>query len=206
MGNRVVLCLRFCRVALLVGVVLAAAGDRIGWASPPRAPEATNPAAPDLARPNRVKVAPSPSTPASAPRSVAPAIMPDVTLVGTVVVEGGPSLAVFQGTRGSRLVWEGEEIVPGMRLLQVDWNWVDVERGGTRQEIRLGSREGMPEGSLGSSEGTSEEMRLSSIGGTAAPTEATDTGLQHVHRALALRWKDRQALLEMRRRLIQGDQ
>jgi hypothetical protein len=202
MGNPVEFFLRFFRVVLVIGIVLAAAGDRMGWASPPKAPEGVNPAAPDLAKPNFPGVSPSPSMPASAPRPLGPPIILDVALVGTVVVDGGPSLAVFEGPRGSRLVWEGEEIAPGMRLLQVDWDGVNVERGGIRQEIRLGSSEGMPGGlPLGSSEGTSQAMRLSSIGEAAGRTEGESTGLQ---RGLELRWQDRQALLEMRRRLIAG--
>jgi hypothetical protein len=202
MRNPVEFFLRFFRVVLLIGIVLAAPGDRMGWASPPKAPVGASPAAPDLARPNFPGVSPSPSMPASAPRTVGPPIILDVTLVGTVVVDGGPSLAVFEGARGSRLVWEGEEIAPGMRVLKVDWDWVDVERGGIRQEIRLGSSEGMPgEIRLASSEGIGQETPVSSIGGAAGRTEGESTGLQ---RGLELRWQGRQALLEMRRRLREG--
>jgi hypothetical protein len=105
---------------------------------------------------------------------VGPGIVLDVMLVGTAVVEGGPSFAVFEGAKGSRLVREGEEIVPGVRLLQVDWNWVDVQRGGIRQEIRLGSREAMPGGlPLASSGGMGDGIRVSSIGGAAARAEAS---------------------------------
>jgi hypothetical protein len=104
-----------------------------------------------------------------------------VTLVGTAVVEGGPSFAVFEGAKGSRLVREGEEIAPGVLLLQVDWSSVEVGRGGIRQEIRLGSSDGMPAGlRLGSSERIRGDMRVSAIGGRQARSEAASAAARRL--------------------------
>jgi hypothetical protein len=104
-----------------------------------------------------------------------------VTLVGTAVVEGGPSFAVFEGAKGSRLVREGEEIAPGVLLLQVDWSSVEVGRGGIRQEIRLGSSDGTPAGlRLGSSERIRGDMRVSAIGGRQARSEAASAAARRL--------------------------
>ena len=64
-------------------------------------------------------------------------------LIGTAVVEGGVSFAVFQQGAKSVLVREGNEIVEGLRLVQVSWNLIDVERDGVRHQIRIGSGEGL---------------------------------------------------------------
>jgi hypothetical protein len=67
----------------------------------------------------------------------------DAELIGTVVVEGGTSYAMFQSANGTQLVREGDEIASGMRLVQVRRNRVDVESNGIQQEIRLGWSEGV---------------------------------------------------------------
>jgi hypothetical protein len=66
----------------------------------------------------------------------------DGELVGTAVVEGGISYALFQSANGTRMVREGDEIAGGVRLVQVRKNRIDVERNGVHEEIRLGYSEG----------------------------------------------------------------
>jgi hypothetical protein len=93
-----------------------------------------------------------------------------------------------------------------VRLLQVDWNWVDVERAGIRQEIRLGSGEGIRRDvRVGSSQGSRPETRLGSIGAEAARGEAAtvvgpDAVSAGVQRALELRAQKVAALMEWRAR------
>lgn len=193
MRNPVECFLRFSRVILLVGIALAATGDRLGWASRTRAPNMVSSAAADLAGRDPAEVAPALSMAESGRQMPGLPTALDVTLVGTAVVEGGPSFAVFEGARGSRVVREGEEIAPGVRLVQVDWNWVDVERGGIRHEIRLGSREAMPGGlALGSSGGMADGIRVSSISGAAAPDEASPApawaGVRESRRQAYFQW------------------
>ena len=61
----------------------------------------------------------------------------DVRLIGTAVVDGGASMAVLQLPGGPRFVREGDEIVPGMRLVKVWRNRIDVERAGVVQDMRV---------------------------------------------------------------------
>ena len=63
-------------------------------------------------------------------------------LVGTAVVEGGPCLAMFELAGGTRFVRDGDEIVSGLRLVQVRMNRIDVERNGVHDKLRLGWSEG----------------------------------------------------------------
>ncbi|MGE5841836.1 MAG: hypothetical protein ACM335_06130 [Deltaproteobacteria bacterium] len=66
----------------------------------------------------------------------------DAELVGTAVVEGGSSCAVFQLAGATRLVREGQEITSGVRLVKIRLNRIEVECNGIREEIRLGHSEG----------------------------------------------------------------
>jgi hypothetical protein len=68
--------------------------------------------------------------------AVPAAIENDATLIGTAVIEGGSSIAVLKLTSGIRFVREGDEILPGMRLVKVSRNRIDVERAGVLQDIR----------------------------------------------------------------------
>lgn len=181
MRNPVACFLRLSWIILLVGIVLAVAGDRLGWASRTRAPNMVSPAAADLAALDPAGGAPALSMPEPGPQVPGPPMTLQVTLVGTAVVEGGPSFAVFEGAKGSRLVREGEEIAPGVLLLQVDWSSVEVGRGGIRQEIRLGSSDGTPAGlRLGSSERIRGDMRVSAIGGRQARSEAASAAARRL--------------------------
>jgi len=63
-------------------------------------------------------------------------------LIGISVGRGGPSYAVFQSGGRTVLVREGNEIAPGLRLVQVRWKRVDAERDGVVEEIRIGGGEG----------------------------------------------------------------
>jgi hypothetical protein len=67
----------------------------------------------------------------------------DGELIGTAVVDGGTSYAMFQSANGTRLVREGDEIASGVRLVQVRRNRIDVERNGVKQEVRIGWSEGI---------------------------------------------------------------
>jgi len=113
----------------------------MAWAAPPdsRDGEAQTVAEPAGANPGGVTV--PVSMPVSIPR-VVPRIAMDAELIGTAVVEGGISYAVFQSAGGTRMVREGDEIAGGVRLVQVRKNRVDVERNGVSEEIRLGYSEG----------------------------------------------------------------
>ena len=128
-------------VATLAAVV--AAGGLMAWAAPPDVKEGAEQAAPEPAGSYSGGVSSSVLVPASAPRTRAPQIAMDAELVGTAVVEGGTSYAMFQSASGTRLVKEGEEIVSGVRLVQIRRNRIDVERNGVQQEIRLGWSEGI---------------------------------------------------------------
>jgi hypothetical protein len=80
--------------------------------------------------------------PAPIPREPDPRNDINAKLIGTAVLERGPSIAVLQLTTGTRYVREGDEIVSGVRLVKVWRNRIDVERAGVHQEIRQGSNEG----------------------------------------------------------------
>jgi len=83
-------------------------------------------------------VAAVPEPVSTSPRTDQPIVM-DSMLIGTAVVEGGTSFAVLQSADGTRLVREGDEIAGGVRLVQIRRNRIEVESGGGRQEIRIGS-------------------------------------------------------------------
>ncbi len=98
---------------------------------------------------------PAAPIPASAPAgaAAAPAASPvpwqrnllaemEVRLIGTAVVDGGASMAVLQLPGGPRFVREGDEISPGVRLVKVWRNRIDVERAGVVQDMR--ARQGSP--------------------------------------------------------------
>ncbi|MBI5018634.1 MAG: hypothetical protein HZB55_24535 [Deltaproteobacteria bacterium] len=72
----------------------------------------------------------------------------DHTLTGTVVVEGGPSFAIFQPGDGLILVREGEEVVRGIRLLEVQHDRVVLEEDSQRRELTLGGIPGPVAGSV----------------------------------------------------------
>ena len=127
-------------MAMLVAV--AAAGGLMAWAAPPGAKDGVEPPAAEPAGSNSGGVAASVSVPASTPRTRDPRIAIDEELIGTAVVEGGTSFAVFQSASGTRFVREGDEIASGVRLAQVRRNRIDVERNGVHEEIRLGYSEG----------------------------------------------------------------
>ena len=65
-------------------------------------------------------------------------------LIGTAVVEGGSSYAVFQSGGRSVLVREGDEIIEGLLLVYVGWGEIDVERDGVIDEILIASGEAVP--------------------------------------------------------------
>jgi hypothetical protein len=128
-------------IGLAMLVATAAAGGLMAWAAPPDGNDGVGQTAPGPAASNSGGVAAFVSVPASTPRPV-PRIAIDAELMGTAVVEGGTSYAMFQLAGGTRLVREGEEITDGVRLVQVRRNRIDVERNGVHQEIRLGGIEG----------------------------------------------------------------
>ena len=120
-------------------VALTAAGGLMVWAAPPDGKDGVEQTAPESAGSNSGGV--TASMPMSTPRAV-PRNSMDAELIGTAVVEGGTSYAVFQSASGTRLVREGDDIVSGVRLVQIWKNRIDVERNGVHEEIRLGSSEG----------------------------------------------------------------
>jgi hypothetical protein len=124
---------------LLVGIV--AAGSPTAWASPSE--EADDPGAASRAPGGPYIMAQSPSAAGSAPmaRPPGPPVSFDGRLLGTAVVEGGPSIAFLQLSTGTRFVREGDEIVAGVRLVKVWRSRIEVERGGVRQEIKPRSSE-----------------------------------------------------------------
>jgi general secretion pathway protein C len=76
---------------------------------------------------------------------VAPSSNGAFTLWGTALNEGQRAFAILedQGTHTQKLYREGEEIAPGVMLVQVSWDRVIVERDG-RQEILMLSPESLP--------------------------------------------------------------
>ena len=116
-------------------VALTAAGGLMVWAAPPDGKDGEEQTAPESAGSNSGGV--TASMPMSTPRAVPRSSM-DAELIGTAVVEGGTSYAVFQSASGTRLVREGDDIVSGVRLVQIWKNRIDVERNGVHEEIRLG--------------------------------------------------------------------
>ena len=129
-------------IVLAVLVSVGAAGGLMAWAAPPDSKDGANQTTAESAASNSGGVAAPVSLPASTPRAV-PRIAMDAELIGTVVVEGGTSYAMFQSGSRSRLVREGEEIAGGVRLVLVRRNRIDVERNGVHEEIRLGSSQGV---------------------------------------------------------------
>ena len=123
-------------VALLIG--LAAGGALTASAA---APDDSDDADVESAAP-----APAPDpVPGRGAAAAAPAPVPwqrnplaelDVRLIGTAVVDGGASMAILQLPAGTRFVREGDEITPGMRLVKVWRNRIDVERAGVLQDMR----------------------------------------------------------------------
>jgi len=140
-------------IVLAILIALVAAGGLMAWASPPEETDEVDEAA-----------AASTALPASTPRTRDPRIAMDAELIGTAVVEGGTSFAVFQSASGTRFVREGDEIASGVRLVQVRRNRIDVERDGVHEEIRLGSSEGIrqqiPSGSIRRASGIEARARL----------------------------------------------
>ena len=132
--------IKWIGVATLAALVVA--GGLMAWAAPPEGKDSVEQAAPEPAGSDSGGVSGSVSVPASALRTRAPQIAMDAELVGTAVVEGGTSYAMFQSASGTRLVKEGEEIVSGVRLVQIRRNRIDVERNGVHEEIRLGYSQG----------------------------------------------------------------
>ena len=130
-------------VAVAFLAALVAAGGLMAWAAPPDDGKGgVEQAAAEPAGSDSGGVSGSVSVPASALRTRAPQIAMDAELVGTAVAEGGTSYAMFQSASGTRLVREGEEIVSGVRLVQIRRNRIDVERNGVHEEIRLGWSQG----------------------------------------------------------------
>jgi len=107
----------------------------MAWALPPGAPAAASATLADPAAPSPATAAPNLSLPASVPQTAGPRVILDATLIGIIVVERGPSYALFRTASGSRVVREGEEIVEGARLLQVRTDWIVVERQGIGQGV-----------------------------------------------------------------------
>jgi Type II secretion system protein C len=121
---------------------LVAAGGLMAWAAPPDGKDGAEQADPERAGSYSGGVSGSVSVPGSGPRTRAPQIAMDAELVGTAVIEGGTSYAMFQSASGTRLVREGDEIASGVRLVQVRMNRIDIERNGVHEEIRLGYSQG----------------------------------------------------------------
>ena len=123
-------------VALLIG--LAAGGALTASAAAPDDP--------DDAEVESAAPAPAPDpVPGRGAAAAAPEPVPwqrnplaglDVRLIGTAVVDGGASMAILQLPTETRFVREGDEIVPGMRLVKVWRNRIDVERAGVLQDMR----------------------------------------------------------------------
>lgn len=127
---------------LIVGLIFVQANERPGQASPLKteAGSITASANPtNTTSPMAVTPLPLPQEP---PRMAGPRITMDAELIGTIVVDGGRSYAVFELKTGQKLVRMGEEIISGVRLLEVRRNQIEIARGGVSQEIGLGSGEG----------------------------------------------------------------
>jgi hypothetical protein len=155
-------------IVFAILVTLGAAGGLMAWAAPSDGDDDAAEVAPEPAGAHLGGVVTTVSAPASTPRAF-PRIVIDAELIGTAIVEGGPSLAVFQLTGGTRLVREGDEIAKGVRLVEVRRNRIEVERDGIHQEIRLGSSEGIRQG-----------VHTDSIRG--APTEVDTGGVRDFRR------------------------
>ena len=110
----------------------------MAWATPPDKKDGVIQTAVEPAASNSGGVATSVSVPASTPRAVVSRNAMDAELIGTAVVEGGTSFALFQSASGTRFVREGDEIVSGVRLVQIRMNRIDIERNGVHEQIRLG--------------------------------------------------------------------
>jgi hypothetical protein len=128
-------------IAMAMLVAVAAAGGLMAWAAPPDGKDGVEQTVAEPARSNSGGVAASATVPASTPHAVQRVAI-DGELIGTAVVEGGTSFAVFQVAGKTRMVREGDEIASGLRLVQVRMNRIDVERNGVHEEIRVGSSEG----------------------------------------------------------------
>ena len=113
----------------------------MAWAASPDDQEVVDQADAEPAGSASGRAAVSGPVPASPPRAVQRNAM-DAELIGTAVVEGGTSFALFQSASGTRFVREGDEIASGVRLVQVRRNRIDVERNGVHEEIRIGSSQG----------------------------------------------------------------
>ncbi len=144
-------------IVLAILIAFVAAGGLIAWAAPP---EDENDSQETAAKPTEVNpvgtVAPVPVP----TRGPIPRIAVDAELIGTAVVEGGSSVAVFQLAAGTRVVREGDEITNGVRLAQVRRNRIDVERGGIHQEIRIGSSVGIQQVGPDSVSGSSTRLSV----------------------------------------------
>lgn len=116
-------------MVFLIG--LAAEAALIAWASPPVETDQVDVASAEPASPSSGGGAASPTAPQPRAR-----IESDAKLIGTAVVQGGSSIAVLQLANGTRLVREGDEILPGMRVIKIGRNRIDVERAGVLQEFR----------------------------------------------------------------------
>jgi hypothetical protein len=66
------------------------------------------------------------------------AITLNATLTGTVIVEDGRSLALFEPTGGTGLMHEGDAFADGTLLCEVQADRIVVGRGASRREIFLG--------------------------------------------------------------------
>ena len=129
-------------IVLGIMFALVTAGGLMAWAAPPDTKDGVEQTAAEPAGSDTARLAAPVSAPASTSRAT-PRIAMDGELVGTVVIEGGSSVALFQMAGGARFVREGDEIVSGVRLVRVGRNRIDVERNGLHEEIRLGSNEGI---------------------------------------------------------------
>jgi hypothetical protein len=109
---------RFAGIAVVAAVGLAAAGDS--------------------------KVCASAAVPQCVPGTGAAAvpldIAPSATLTGTLMVDGGRSLALFDPTGVIGVMREGEAFADGTVLCEVQSDRIIVERGGTRSEILVGEK------------------------------------------------------------------
>lgn len=75
------------------------------------------------------------ATPEPAPARPLPPL--NLTLLGTVVVDGAPSFAVIQDGNEVKVVREGREVAEGATLVKVLPDRIRVRRGGAEEEILL---------------------------------------------------------------------
>jgi hypothetical protein len=127
-------------IVLVIVFAFLGAGGLMSWAASSDGGGGVERTAPEASGANLSGV-PS-AMPVPPPRPVQRAAV-DGELVGTAVVEGGTSYAMFQTANGTRIVREGDEIAGGIRLVQVRRNRIDVERNGVKQEVRIGWSEGI---------------------------------------------------------------